>query len=99
MRFATDFRPKFSKNVRGRKILRSESREIAPKSMPPGDAQLAHDPQTSPRPVPSVGVLRRVRLHAIRNGFPTEIFENFPRPQKFAFGIARDRAKIHAAGR
>ena len=31
------------RNFRGRKILRSKSREVAPKSMPPGGAQLAHD--------------------------------------------------------
>ena len=61
--------------------------------------QLAHDPQRSTRPVLSVGVLRRVKFHAICNGFPTEIFENFSRPQNFAFGIARDRAEIRVARR
>ena len=62
---ACDFRPKFSKIFGGRKIFRSKSHEIAPKSMPPGDAQLAYDPQRSLTTVPSVGMLRRVRLHAI----------------------------------
>ena len=33
MRFAADFGPKFLKIFRGRKILRPESREIAPKSV------------------------------------------------------------------
>ena len=32
------------RKFRGRKILRSKSREMAPKSMPPGGAQLPHDP-------------------------------------------------------
>ena len=32
-------------------------REIVPKSMPPGGAQLAHDPKRSPTSVPSVGML------------------------------------------
>ena len=56
-------------------ILGSKSREIAPKSMRPGGAQLAHDPQRSSTSVLSVGMLRRVRLRAIRSGFPTKIFE------------------------
>ena len=41
---ACDFRPKFLKNFGGGKIFRSKSREIAPKYMPPGGAQLAYDP-------------------------------------------------------
>ena len=83
-----DSRPKISKFLRGREILRSKSREIAPKSMPLGGAQLAYDPQRSPTSVASISMLRRVRLHAIRNGFRTEIFEKFSRPQNFAFEIA-----------
>ena len=85
---ACDFRPKFSKNFAGRKILHSKSREIAPKSMPPGGAQLAHDPTRSQTTMPSVSMLRRMRLHAIRNRFRTEIFEKFSRPQNFLFEIA-----------
>ena len=64
---ACDFRSKFSKILRGRKILRSKSREIAPKSMPPGGAQLAHDSQRSPTTVPSVRGLQYVRLRAVRD--------------------------------
>ena len=41
---AADFGPKFSKILRGRKFLRSKSRENAPKSVPPDDAQPCHDP-------------------------------------------------------
>ena len=76
------------RNFRGRKILRSKSREIAPKSMPPGGAQLAPDPERSPTSVPSVGMLRHVRLRAILSGFPTEICEKCSRPQNFALKIA-----------
>ena len=97
MRFAADFRPKFSKIFRGRKILRSESREIAPKSALPDDAKPRHEPRRSPNAVLSVGMLWRVRCRAIRSGFRTEIFEIFSRPQKFASEIARDRAEIRAA--
>ena len=32
------------KKIRGRKICGPKSREIAPKSMSPGGAQLGHDP-------------------------------------------------------
>ena len=77
--------------------LRSISREIAPKSIPPGGAQLAHDLQRSPITVLSVRMLRHVRLRAVFCGFPTEIFEKILRPQNFAFEIARDRAEIRAA--
>ena len=79
MRFGADFGPKFSKkiNFRDRKILRSKSREIAPKSLPPGGAQLAHFPYRSPTSVASVSMLCRVRLRAIRSEFGTEFFENF----------------------
>ena len=38
------FRTEIFENFRGRKILRPKSREIAPKSMPLGGAQLAYDP-------------------------------------------------------
>ena len=69
---------------RGRKILRLNSREIAPKSMPPVGAELAHDPRRSPTAVPSVGMLRRVRLRAILSGFPTEIFEKKFAAAKFS---------------
>ena len=83
-----DSRPKFSKIFRARKILRSKSREIAPKSMLFRGAQHAHDPQRSPTTVPSVGMLWRVRLRAVLSGFQTEIVENFARPENFAFEIA-----------
>ena len=76
MRFGADFGPKFSKNFVAAKFLRSRSREIAPKSVRPGGAQLPHDPMRSPTTVPSVGMLCRVRLHAISSRFRTEIFEN-----------------------
>ena len=65
------------RNFRGRKILRSKSREVAPKSMPPGGAQLRHDPCRSPTSVATVSMLCRMRFGAIRSGFRTEIFENF----------------------
>ena len=55
--------------------MRSKSRENAPKSVPPDDVQPCHDPKSSPSTVPSVGMLRRVRLRAILSGYPTEIFE------------------------
>ena len=55
----------FRKFSAAAKFLRSKSREIAPKSMPPCVAQLAYDPQRSLTTMPSVGMLRRVRLHAI----------------------------------
>ena len=93
------FERKFQKIFAAATIFRSKSREIAPKIMPLGYAQLAHDPRRSRTSVPSVGMLRRVRLRAILSGFPTEFFENFSRPQNFAFGIARDRAEIRAARR
>ena len=37
------FSPEFLKTFRGREILHSKSREIAPKAMPLGCVQLAHD--------------------------------------------------------
>ena len=40
-------------------------------------------------------LLRRVSSDAQRSGFWSENFENLLRPQNFAVGIARDRAKIH----
>ena len=79
------FGPKFSQNFRGRKILRSKPREIAPKSLPPGGAQLRQDPSRSRTSVASVSLLCRVRLCAIRSRFRTEIFAKFSRPQNFAF--------------
>ena len=154
------FRSKISKIFRGRTIFRSKSREIAPKFVPLGGAQLAHDPQRSPTTVPSVSMLRRVRFFCdskrisdrkFRNFFAAAKFrvrncarlrrksrcpttpslaarqegpqtlcrasarcgardfvrfatdfgpkfsKIFARPQNFAFGIARDRAKIRAA--
>ena len=91
MRFSTDFGPKFSKFLRGRKILRSESREmIAQKSVPAVDAQSRHDPQRSPNTVPGVGMLRSVRFRAVPSGFRTEIFEKVSWPRNFAFGIVRN---------
>ena len=83
MRFSADFRPKFSKFFGGRKNFRSKSREIAPKSMPAGDAQLPQDHLRSPTSKPSVSMLRRVRLRAVLSGFPTEIFRNFSAAAKF----------------
>ena len=64
--------------------------------MPAGGAQLAHDPQRSPATLPSVGMLRHVRLRAIRIEFRVENFENLSRPRNFAFELARDRAEMHA---
>ena len=72
MRFAVDFGPKIFKIFRGRKIFRPKSREIAPKSLPIGGAQPCHEPQRSPSTVPSVGMLRHVRLHAICGESRTE---------------------------
>ena len=46
-----------------------------------------------------VGMLRRVRLRAIRGGFRLEIFEKFSRPQNFAFEIARDRVEVRTKWR
>ena len=57
------------------KNLRNFRSKFAPQCMPPGGAQLAHGLQRSPTAVPSVGMLRRESLRAIRCGFPTEIFE------------------------
>ena len=54
-------------------------------------------PEHLSAPVASVSMLCRVRFRAIRSGFRIEIFEKFSRSQNFAFEIARDRAKIHAA--
>ena len=39
-----DLEPLSDRNFRNFKILRPKSREIAPKSMPLGGAQLAYDP-------------------------------------------------------
>ena len=50
---------------RGRNILRSKSREIAPKSVPLGDAQPRRDPQRSPTTVQSIGTRGGARLKAI----------------------------------
>ena len=41
---AADFGPKFSKKFRGRKFLRSQSRENTPISVPPDDVHPCHDP-------------------------------------------------------
>ena len=85
-------------NFRGRKILRSKSRAIAPKFMPPGGAQLAQDLQRSLSSVVSVGMLRRVRLRVISSGFRTENFEFFSATEKLTQSSQspRDRAKIRA---
>ena len=53
----------------------------------------------SPSTVPSVSMLRRARLHAISSRFRNENFDKIWRPQKFSFGIARERTEIRAAGR
>ena len=91
------FRTEIFENFRGRKIFRSKSREIAPKSMPPGGAQLAHDPLE----VPNICCERQ---HAVAREISGDLelisdrnFRKFSRPQNFAFEIARDRAEIHAA--
>ena len=94
MRFGADFGPKFSKKFCGRKILRSKSREIAPKSMPPGGAQLHHDLKMSLTSVQSVSMLCRVRLRAISSGFElwTETFENYFRGRKILRSKSREIA-------
>ena len=74
---ACDVGPKISKFLRGREIFHPKSREIAPKSMLPGCTQLAYDPQRSPTTVRSIGMLCRVRLHAIPSRFRTETFDKF----------------------
>ena len=96
-RFTADFGPKISNFFRGRKILRSKSREIAPKSVPLDDAQPRRDPQRSPTTVQSVGTREAARLHAVHSRFRTEIFEFFSRPQNFAVKVTRDRAEIRSA--
>ena len=48
------------RNFRGRQIFRSKSREMAPKCVPPGGAQLRHDPDRSSTSVASVSMLCRV---------------------------------------
>ena len=85
------------RNFRGRKILHSKSRQIAPKSAVLVDLQPLHDVQGSSKSVPTVRMLRRVRLHANRSGFRTEIFEKFSQPQNFPLEIARERIKNHPA--
>ena len=45
--------------------------------MPLGCAQLAYDPQRFPTTVPSVSMLRRVRLRVVHNRFSTEISKTF----------------------
>ena len=89
-----DFPIEIFENFRGGKILRSKSRDIAPKSAVPDVLQPGNDPQGFPNTVPSVGMLRRVRSGAILGEFRTEIFEKFSRPQNFAIEIARHRAEI-----
>ena len=74
MRFGADFGSQISKKFRGRKILRSKSREIAPKFMPLGGAELDHDPKRSPTAVRSVGMLWRVRLRRISDRKIRKIF-------------------------
>ena len=76
-RISSRFGLKIFNFFRGRRIFRSKSREIAPKSMPIGGAQPCHEPQRSPSTVPSVGMLRHVRLHAICGESRTENFEFF----------------------
>ena len=63
-------------NFRGREILLSKSREIAPKSMAPGGAQLPRDPYRSRASVASVSMLCRVRFRAIRSRFRSKSREN-----------------------
>ena len=70
-----EFRIEFRKKFRGREILRSKPREIAPKPAVPHVLQPSHGPQRSPDTVPSVGMLRRVRFGAILSEFLNEIFE------------------------
>ena len=81
MRFPTEIFENFS-------LPRNFAFEIAPKSMPPEGAQLGNDPQRSATTVPSVGMLRPVKLSSILSGVSAEIFENFSLPRNFAFEIA-----------
>ena len=91
------FRTEIFENFRGRKILHSKSRQIAPKSAVLADLQPRQDVQGSLKSVPTVRMLRRVRLHANRSGFRIENFEKFSRPQNFPLEIARERIENHAA--
>ena len=75
VRFAADFGPKISKILRGRKILRSKSHEIAPKSVPAIDVQHRQDRQRCLKALSSYGMLRRGCFGAIRGEFRTENFE------------------------
>ena len=87
MRFAEDFGPKIFENFCGHKILRSKSREIAPKSLPIERAMPLRDVDESSRGPASVGMLRHVRFRAIRSGFWTGKFRKFLQPPNFAFEI------------
>ena len=60
--------------------------------MPFGDAQLALDLKRSPTYVPSIGMLRRIRLRAIRSGFPTENFEKKIRGREILRSKSREIA-------
>ena len=85
MRFGAVFGPKFSQNFRGRKILRSKSREIAPKSLPPGGALAL----LRPFEVPHICCERQhAVLRAIWNDLERISDRNFrkiSRPQNFSF--------------
>ena len=89
---ACDSRPKFSKLFRGREILRSKSREIAPKSAVPHVLQPGHEPERSPDTVPSVGMPRHVRFGAILGEVLTEIFKKKNRGREILRSKSREIA-------
>ena len=98
--FETDFGPKILQLFRGREIFRPKSREIAPKSMPIGDAQPCREATRSQSILRSGGMLRNVRFRAICGGSRTENFAIFFAAAKFlnyfSSEIAGDRAEIPA---
>ena len=71
-------------------LLRSKSREIAPKTAVPHVLKPGHDPPRSPDTVPSVGMPRHVRFGAILGELRTEFFEKNFAAAKFC---DRNRAR------
>ena len=67
---------------------------VAEKGSRHGGAWPRFGPVKSPTTVQSVGMLRRVRLHAIQIGFRAEIFENFSRPRNFEVGTRRNPCRL-----
>ena len=61
---------------------------IAPRSMPAGAAQLAHDPRRSPTMANICAERRHPMAREIACDFGSKIFEIFRRPEKFSFEIA-----------